>query len=487
MTGFLQHLPPLLVYLVVAAVVAGETAVLPGVVVPSLTTLLLAGFLARVGTVELVPLALVTVAAGVLGDHLGFLEGRRVGPRLRRSRAGRWIGEARWGRADTVLDRRGGGAVFVGRWLTVVRTLVPRLAGASAMPLRRFAPYDTAGVLTWAAAELGAGYLAGASYQTVAKRFGTTALALAVLAAGVVLLVLISSWVGRNPRTGQAIGEALARFGLTRWLARHYLAGLESMRRRFGRGGALAVTAVVLVVVVCVGGYLTALLVQSAVVISGMADIDQAATRWVLSGRDPGLARAAAVLVTTVKGAAVLLVALAAALAVMLRRRPGDRRYELIRVVVLFAPLVVMAAVIDAHQPSAALPDPTRPVLLFPGEHAVVVAGIGMATWLVSYRRGRTGRAVAWTVAAVVVLVLTAARLYVGWSRPSNTVAALLLGVLWATAVIGAWHSSSRLNSGPPPEPVADPGRSGHDGVRTAVTSGSAPAPGESRGRRDPR
>ncbi len=455
MIDFLQRLPPILVYLVVPLVVAAETAVLPGVAVPSLTMLLIGGFLARIGTVQLIPLLLATVAAGIIGDHLGYFEGRRFGPRLRQSRAGQWIGPARWTKADQVLERRGGSAIFVSRLLTVVRTLVPRLAGAADMPLQRFTVYNVAGVVTWAVAELGVGYLAGASYERVVQRFGKAALAVAVLAACVVALLLVSSWVGRNPRLGQAVGEALTRFRLTRWFAKHYLAGLTRAQRRLGRVGALLVTTVALVVVVCVGGYLSAYVVQSAVVIGGIADANRALAQWLLTGRDPGLAHTAAVLVTTLSGTLMLTAALVAAAVVVTRRRMGDLAYELVRVVVLFAPLVAMAAVIDAHQPSAVPADPTRPVLPFPGQHAVVVAGLGMLTWLIAYRMRRPLRMGVWTAAAIVALVLTAARLYVGWSTLSNTVSPLLIGAVWSATVIGAWQSSSRLaRSDPAPAPA---------------------------------
>lgn len=81
--------PPALVYLVCGALIFLETALLPGIVLPTLSSLLLMGFLAGRGTLDL-PLALtVAIGAAVAGDQIAFLEGRRLGPRLRTTRFGR--------------------------------------------------------------------------------------------------------------------------------------------------------------------------------------------------------------------------------------------------------------------------------------------------------------------------------------------------------------------------------------------------------------
>src|SRR5204862_5674237 len=97
---------------------------------------------------------------------------------------------------------------------------------------------------------------------------------------------------------------------------------------------------------------------------------------------------------------------------------------------------------------------------LLQSETAVVTASFGMLAWLVtrllSWRGARPrsraaqslawARAVAvWTAAAVGVLLVVAARLYLGWSRPSAAVASVLLGALWDVIFIVAWRSRDRL------------------------------------------
>jgi membrane-associated protein len=145
--------PPAVVYLVCALVITAETALLPGIVLPTLSTLLLMGFLAERGTLHLGLAWAVAVAAAVLGDQLAYLEGRHWGPRLAHR-----VGRDRWGRAETALARYGVPAVIAGRCLAGVRTLVPRVAGSAAMPYRRFAAGSVAAAVLWASAELLVGH-----------------------------------------------------------------------------------------------------------------------------------------------------------------------------------------------------------------------------------------------------------------------------------------------------------------------------------------
>lgn len=123
----LTELPPGLLYAVAGALLVAEGATLLGVAIPASSTMLTVGFLAHSGHLRLgTALAVATVTA-LAGDHLGFLEGRLLGVRVRRSRLGRWIGDERWRRAERLVLDRGGAAIMLGRWLAFVRTLIPRV------------------------------------------------------------------------------------------------------------------------------------------------------------------------------------------------------------------------------------------------------------------------------------------------------------------------------------------------------------------------
>ncbi|WP_329103907.1 DedA family protein [Micromonospora sp. NBC_01699] len=186
---WLTRLPTGWFYLSAAVVLTAEVGILVGMVLPAATTMLTVGFLARAGDLD-VPTALaVTSVAAMLGDHVAFLEGRLVGPRLRRGRFGRRIDADRWERAERLLTTGGGSAIVLGRWTPYVRTLVPRVAAVAGLPYRRFAVYDAAAVLVWVPGIFLIGYLAGASYLRMSGVIGTVAvlvLAVGALAGAVV-------------------------------------------------------------------------------------------------------------------------------------------------------------------------------------------------------------------------------------------------------------------------------------------------------------
>ncbi|WP_431932684.1 DedA family protein [Micromonospora sp. RP3T] len=157
----LDTLPPGLLLLVAAAVLAGEVGLLAGLVLPAATTMLTVGLLARAGRVDLGAALAVTTTAAFVGDQLGYLEGRLLGPRLRGGPVGRWVGEPRWRRAEALVAARGGAAVLLGRWTAFVRTLVPRVAGAAGLPYRRFVLFDGLAVVVWVPGTVLVGWAAG--------------------------------------------------------------------------------------------------------------------------------------------------------------------------------------------------------------------------------------------------------------------------------------------------------------------------------------
>jgi membrane-associated protein len=178
-------LPVWATYLVVTALVFGEAAVFVGLVLPGETALLLAGALAGTGRLSLTVLAALAMVAAVVGDSVGYEVGRHLGPRLMDSRAGRLVGDKRWARAEAVMARRGGWAVLAGRWVGVLRALMPAIAGSTRMPYRRFLLFNALGGTLWAVVVVVAGYVAGASWhrvQTYLGNAGAAAVALVVVA-----------------------------------------------------------------------------------------------------------------------------------------------------------------------------------------------------------------------------------------------------------------------------------------------------------------
>jgi membrane protein DedA with SNARE-associated domain len=188
-------LPGWLVLLITGLAVFTEDALFVGFVIPGETVALLAGAAARLGHVSLVGVLIVVIAAAVIGDTVGYEIGRHAGPRMLQrpflDRRRKRIDEA-----QDLLARRGGSAVFLGRWVAFFRAVMPALAGAARMSYPRFLAFNAAGGIAWGATVVLLGYAAGASYARVEKTFGRDA-ALVVMA---VVVVAVIVWRVRRHR-----------------------------------------------------------------------------------------------------------------------------------------------------------------------------------------------------------------------------------------------------------------------------------------------
>lgn len=183
-SDMLGHLSPAAAYTMVAAAVLAESVLLVGAFVPTLTLLLTAGALARTGQVNLLLVIAAAAGAVVAGDFLAHRTGRLLGDQLRGGRIGRRIPVAAWHQAEMLMTRHGGRAVFLARFVPVVRTLAPHSAGATRLPYRRIAPYSVVAACVWATAEAGVGYAAATSVQRVLTLGGPALALVAVMAIG---------------------------------------------------------------------------------------------------------------------------------------------------------------------------------------------------------------------------------------------------------------------------------------------------------------
>jgi membrane-associated protein len=196
----LVHLSGPVAYLVVAALVFGETAVFLGFVLPGETAVVLGGVLASRGRVSLLVLMLIVVVAAVAGPLVGYEIGRRLGGRLLGARALRRVAGG-VERAQEMLRTRGGTAVLIGRFIAVLRALMPALAGTARMSYRTFFLYNAAGGIVWGVGYCLLGYAAGSAYAVIERRVGT-GVAIAVAAVVVAAVVV---WAVRRHRRARAI------------------------------------------------------------------------------------------------------------------------------------------------------------------------------------------------------------------------------------------------------------------------------------------
>jgi len=203
--GVLTSVPTWVVYLAVFAFPFLEASVFLGFVFPGETALVLGGVLASQGRINLTPVIVLAIVGAIAGDAVGYAVGRRFGPGLQSSRLGQLVGEKRWRASEAFLRRRGGPAVFVGRFTALLRALVPSAAGMARLPYRTFALWNALGGSLWASGFVIAGYAAGASYKKVESYLGRGALALTAVI--VVALVAVHFWRRRRASANAESGS----------------------------------------------------------------------------------------------------------------------------------------------------------------------------------------------------------------------------------------------------------------------------------------
>jgi membrane protein DedA with SNARE-associated domain len=191
MTGFIDGLlnvSPLVAYIAVFCLVFAEDAVFVGFVVPGETAAVLGGVVASRGEVQLGAMMALVVAAAIIGDSVGYEVGKHLGTRIMKARMLRRHA-GRLENAQDFLRRKGGSAVFLGRFTAFFRAVMPALAGTSRMPYGRFLAYNAVGGMVWGIGFVLLGFLAGNSYEAVAQAVGRDLAVVIVIVAVAGLIV----------------------------------------------------------------------------------------------------------------------------------------------------------------------------------------------------------------------------------------------------------------------------------------------------------
>ncbi|MGE5827226.1 MAG: DedA family protein [Micromonosporaceae bacterium] len=179
--GWLDGLPPLLVYAVVAAIILCESM---GVPLPGEITLISASLLAATGVTNIWGVAIAASFGAIVGDSIGYMIGHRGGRRLLAVLGRRFpnhFGPQHIERAERIFDRWGVWAVFFGRFVALLRILAGPVAGALRVPYRKFLVANASGGICWAFGTAFVVYWAGRAAQRWLEDFSWIALAVAVL------------------------------------------------------------------------------------------------------------------------------------------------------------------------------------------------------------------------------------------------------------------------------------------------------------------
>jgi membrane-associated protein len=182
-------------YVVLVAVVFTETGLLVGFFLPGDSLLITAGLVAAAGGLDIWLLNGLLVVAAIVGDSVGYAIGYRTGPRIFRKEESRWFARKHLLRTREFYERHGGKTIVLARFIPIIRTFAPVVAGVGQMEYRRFLFYNVFGGIGWVIGLTWAGYLLGQTIPNIDRHIH------AVVAVVIVLSVVpigVEWWRARS-------------------------------------------------------------------------------------------------------------------------------------------------------------------------------------------------------------------------------------------------------------------------------------------------
>ena len=149
------------IYAILFAIIFSETGFVVTPFLPGDSLLFVAGAIAATDAMNVHLLAVLLVTAAILGNTVNYAIGRWLGKTFFRDRGSRWLNPAHLDKAHAFYERHGGKAVVISRFLPIVRTYVPFVAGLGGMHAGRYTAYNVAGGVLWVASLCYAGYFFG--------------------------------------------------------------------------------------------------------------------------------------------------------------------------------------------------------------------------------------------------------------------------------------------------------------------------------------
>ena len=420
-----------------------ETGAFVGLIAPGETTVIVGGLVAGQGEISLLLLIAIVWSCAVAGDLTSYVLGRRLGRDFLLRHGGRVkITEGRLAQVEGFFARHGGAAILVGRFIGVVRSLLPFVAGTSRMPLARFLPYDVLGAGLWAVTFSVLGYVFWRSFDQLTQWVSRGAAGL-----GVLLALAVAVWFAMRltrdgelrRRTARRLSAELDRPVLRpvapplRAAGRRANALLErhgprarAMRARLGEPGGLALELATLLALAGVGGFVFAVLADELEE-RPLLPLDSASQT--LAAELHNAAAETLALAVTALGSfpAVAVVVLGTAAWAVARGRRAEAATLVTGFLVTWLAVRIAKAAIDRPRPEGALYEAAGTA--YPSGHAAqAVAWIACAVVLVRGGHGLATRFAAVAAAVVLAVAVAVTRVYLRVHYLSDVVGGLALG-----------------------------------------------------------
>ncbi len=148
-------------YLGIALIIFAESGLLIGIFFPGDSLLFAAGLLSAAGFLMPIPLIIIVIIAAIVGDSVGYWFGANVGTNFFKRKDSRFFKQEYMKRTELFYQKYGGRAVVLARFVPIVRTIAPILAGIGSMKYSTFLSYNVLGGCLWGAGMISLGYFLG--------------------------------------------------------------------------------------------------------------------------------------------------------------------------------------------------------------------------------------------------------------------------------------------------------------------------------------
>jgi membrane-associated protein len=168
-------------YILLVAIVFTETGLLVGLFLPGDSLLITAGLLAGAGKLDIWWLNVLVIAAAIVGDSTGYAIGVRLGPRIFTRPKSLLFNPKHVARTQRFYEKYGPKTIVIARFVPIIRTFAPVLAGVGRMRYRRFLIYNAAGGIGWVASMTWAGYLLGRTVPNISQHMHVIVIVIIIL------------------------------------------------------------------------------------------------------------------------------------------------------------------------------------------------------------------------------------------------------------------------------------------------------------------
>jgi membrane-associated protein len=189
-------------YAILGAIIFAETGLVVTPFLPGDSLLFAAGAISvRDGSgLDPVALGILLIICAIAGDTVNYHVGKAIGPRVMKSETSRWLNKKHLIKTHKFFEKYGPKTIVLARFVPIVRTFAPFVAGAGAMNYRTFIVYNVVGAVAWVTLMLGSGYLLG-QIPFVKERFELIVVGIVILS---VMPMVVEWWRARGEKAEES-------------------------------------------------------------------------------------------------------------------------------------------------------------------------------------------------------------------------------------------------------------------------------------------